>query len=274
MSLMYHLCRVARPRVLLLLCVLPLWLTANNRRGAQTPGKMNFSAAQLMKLNNHNTPACLSVIKELCLLRRPRYIHRSSRRKFVFSRSDDAIPTVWSAVRPVASLPRHQSAVTTWISSSDTGVAATAPRMDTVSKRGVNLSLLKRVQRFTTSSNIQIELFNVQSLTNKSCLIHNHIQDKCLDIMCLTETWHQPDVFSVLNETCPPGYCYLQQARSSGRGGGLAVIYRNHLTLSPLPLPELSSFECLAFNSKHPLPMTVLLIYRPPEPNPRFIPEM
>ena len=97
---------------------------------------------------------------------------------------------------------------------------------------------------------------------------------RCLDIMCLTETWHQPDVFSVLNETCPPGYFYLQQARSSGLGGGLAVIYRNHLTLSPLPLPELSSFECLAFNSKHPLPMTVLLIYRPPKPNPRFIPEM
>ncbi|KAI2653128.1 putative RNA-directed DNA polymerase from transposon BS [Labeo rohita] len=65
----------------------------------------------------------------------------------------------------------------------------------------------------------------------------------------LYETWHQPEVFSVLNETCPPGYCYIQKAHSTGRGGGLAVIYRSHLDLSPLVLPELSSFECLAFNS-------------------------
>ncbi|KAI2645457.1 RNA-directed DNA polymerase from mobile element jockey [Labeo rohita] len=63
--------------------------------------------------------------------------------------------------------------------------------------------------------------------------------------MCLTETWLQPDVFSVLNETCPSGYCYLQKARKTGRGGGL---YRSHLDLSPLALPKLSSFECLAFN--------------------------
>ncbi len=191
-----------------------------------------------------------------------------------FSRSGDAIPSVWSAVLPVTSLPRHWSTATLWTCSSGTGAAATVPLMEPDSKRKVDFSVLKRVQRHITPSNIKIELFNIQSLTNKSCLIHDHIRDKCLDIMCLTETWQQPDVFSVLNETCPPGYCYLQQARSSGRGGGLAVMYRSHLALSPLPLPELLSFECLAFNSKHPLSMTVLLIYRPPKPNPRFIQEM
>ncbi len=129
-------------------------------------------------------------------------------------------------------------------------------------KRRVDFGLLRPVQRLTALSNIKIELFNTQSLTNKSCFIHDHIQDKGLDIMCLTETWHQPDVFSVLNETCPSGYCYLQKARSTGRGGGLAVIYRNQLDLSPLALPELFTFECLAFNfnCKPSLPLTVLLI--------------
>lgn len=93
--------------------------------------------------------------------------------------------------------------------------------------------------------------------------------------MCLTETWQQPDVFfSDLNETCPPNYCYLQKTCSSGCGGGLVVIYHNHLNLSLLSLPELSSFECLAFKCKHPLSMSVLLIYRPPKPNSCFIPEM
>ncbi|CAM4730464.1 unnamed protein product [Leuciscus chuanchicus] len=35
--------------------------------------------------------------------------------------------------------------------------------------------------------------------------------------MCLTETWHQPEVYSALNEACPPGYSYLEAARSTGR---------------------------------------------------------
>uniref|UniRef100_A0A8C1W0H1 Reverse transcriptase domain-containing protein n=2 Tax=Cyprinus carpio TaxID=7962 RepID=A0A8C1W0H1_CYPCA len=141
-------------------------------------------------------------------------------------------------------------------------------------KRGVDHSLLRPIQRFTTSSNFKIELFNAQSLTNKSGFIHDHIRDKSLDIMCLTETWQKPGVFSVLNETCPPSYCYLQKARSSGRGGGLAVIYRSHLDLSLLDIPELSSFECLAFNCKPPFPMTVLLIYRPPKSTSNFISEL
>ena len=92
--------------------------------------------------------------------------------------------------------------------------------------------------------------------------------------MCITETWHQPDTFSSLNESCPPGYSYLQKARSTGRGGGLSVIHRSDLELSLQPLPELSSFECLAFKCKPPSSVLFLLIYRPPKPNTSFIPEM
>ena len=119
-----------------------------------------------------------------------------------------------------------------------------------------------------------MELFNAQSLTNKSLLINDHIIEKRLDFMCLTETWHKPADYYVLNEACPPGYNYMEKARSSGRGGGLAIIHRAELKLSPLQMPDLSSMECLAFKCKHPYPMTVLLIYRPPKPNSSFIPEI
>ncbi|KAG8008872.1 Rab3 GTPase-activating protein catalytic subunit [Nibea albiflora] len=90
----------------------------------------------------------------------------------------------------------------------------------------------------------------------------------------LFKTWQKPDVFSALNETCSNGFCYLQRARTSGRGGGLAVIHRSDLYISSLPLPELSSFECLAFKCKPPVHMTILFIYRLPKPNPVFITEM
>ncbi len=139
-------------------------------------------------------------------------------------------------------------------------------------KRGVDCSVLQPLQRFITSPMLKIELFNAQSLTNKSSFIQDHIMEKGLDFMCLTETWHQPEVYSTLNEFCPPGYSYLEKARTTGRGGGLAVIYRQQVEL--YPLPTLSSFECFAFKCKPPFPMTILLIYRPPKLNSVFISEI
>lgn len=180
-------------RVLLLHCILPLCLAVNNRRGVRVAGIMNYSTTQLMEYNNYNTPSCISVIKELGLLCQPHYTHRSAWRKFVYSRSGDTIPSVWAVVRPVASLPRHQSTDTPWISS--TGDTATAPHIEMDRKCGVDLSLLQSVQRLTALSNIKIELFNTKSLTNKSCFIHDHIRNKSLDIMCLTETWQNQMVF-------------------------------------------------------------------------------
>jgi len=262
---------VCLPCLVILLCPSRALQTAS--RPLSTIGIMlNYSAIQLKEFNIYTTPSCKSVIKQLGLLRRPRYIHRSCRRKFVFSQSDRNISSLLSRVRTVASRTRHQGPATP--RTSNAGVAMTILPTDQVGKRGVDLSLLRPIQRLTTTSNIKIELFNAQSITNKSGLIHDHILEKCLDMMCITETWHQPEVYSFLNETCPPGYCYLQKARSTGRGGGLAVIHRSDLILSSITLPELTSFECLAFKCQHPLSTTILLIYRPPKPNPSFIPEI
>lgn len=73
----------------------------------------SYSSAQLHRHNSSTCPGInISIIKELGLLRRPRYIHRGSCRKFIFynqpSCSATNIPSVWSsAVR----LTRHQSTV-------------------------------------------------------------------------------------------------------------------------------------------------------------------
>jgi len=103
-----------------------------------------------------------------------------------------------------------------------------------------SISVLRSLQGFPTQalSPSTMELLNIQSLTNKSLLIYNHILDKGL---CLTKTWHKPGDYSVLNEACPPGYNYMEKARSSGRGGGLDIMHRAELKLSPLSMPDLSS---------------------------------
>lgn len=184
------------------------------------------------------------------------------------------MPVIWSAGCSGARRLRHQNTMAFGTCSPDT--AAEAPvafRMREV-KRGVDFNFLRTFKKHMAASPFKVGLFNVQSLSNKACLIQEHVQDKDLDIICLTETWHQPNSFSVLNEACPPGYNYLERARSSGRGGGLAVISKDHLGLCPVALPVLSSFECLAFSSKPPHSMTVLLIYRPPKYCPFFLSEI
>lgn len=55
------------------------------------------------------------------------------------------------------------------------------------------------------------------------------------------------------------------------RVGGLAVIHRSNLVLSPVAIPNTDTFESLVFNCKHPFSATIALIYRPPKPHPTFI---
>ncbi|XP_055022551.1 uncharacterized protein LOC129412584 [Boleophthalmus pectinirostris] len=252
-----------------------------------------YSISQLRRLRPAAPPGPLSsILNKLGLLRRPRYIHRGSGRKFIFhlqtTGSATNIPSLWSHV---ARLTRHQSTVVSADiktgntarsrhSSASNTARSSLTRLDRrrgadSSLRGVDFKVLRSVQRFTPQALVKFELFNVQSINNKSSLIEEHIREKGLDFMCLTETWHQSQVYSALNEACPPGYTYLEVARSTGhRGGGLAVIHRQHLELSSISLPPTSSCECLAFKCKPPFPVTVLLIYRPPKPNSAFIPEM
>ena len=255
-----------------------LWLAASVARQRLPLDSMTltYSAAQLLRIKStislgYKIPLA---IKELGLLCRPRYIHRSCRKKFVYNRRHEpCIPSIWT---PVAHLTRHQSAAISGCSpcrslAGNTG-RLSHTKQDT--KRGVDYSILRPLQRHTTSTNVKVELLNTQSLNNKSSFIQDHIADKHIDFMCLTETWQQPEVYSALNEACPPGYSYLEKARCTGRGGGLAVVYRSNFDLSPLPLPAYSSFECLAFKCKPSCSFTILLVYRPPKPNPAFIPEI
>jgi len=160
---------------------------------------LKYSIPQLLKHNNCIIPTCISAVKLLGLLRRPRYIHRSSHRKFVYSQPGHSVPSIWSAEYTVAPLPRHQNTVA--LGTSSTGNTARSLHTKQDKKRGVDFSL--QVQRSTTSSNIKIELLNAQSLANKASLIHEHILDKGIDFMCLTETWHWPKAYDTLNEPVP-----------------------------------------------------------------------
>ncbi|CAL9705986.1 unnamed protein product [Knipowitschia caucasica] len=232
---------------------------------------LQYTPSRLLELNNHRYQLDTGILKHLGILRRPRYVHRGSGRWLKRQKSSgNTVPAVWSVTRFVAARTRHQNAVTMETTSAAPALQWTRRKQNP----GVDFTVLRPLPRMARLQNTKVELFNVQSLSNKACLIYDHIVEKDIDIMCLTETWQKPDVFSALNESCPPGYAYAERARTTGRGGGLAILHHSALKLTPIPLPNLTTFECLGLKGKYPLPITILLIYRPPKKHPDFIKEI
>lgn len=176
---------------------------------------------------------------------------------------------LWSAgsfvVHRPRHLTRHRSCATTWA----VNPPLDKPRTGFDRKPEVDLTFLRPMPRHSPPPFIKMELLNTQFLTNNSCLIHDHILAQEIDL-CLTETWQRPEVYSVLNETCPTGYSYIERAHSTGRGGGPAVYYLTGIHLTAVPLPTFSSFECLGLRCNYPLHITILFIYRPPKPHPQL----
>lgn len=72
--------------------------------------------------------------------------------------------------------------------------------------------------------------------------------------MCLTETWQQPRVYLSLTKACPKGYTYMDKARSTGYGGGLAILHRVKLNLTPLPLPSSLYLSALLHSANPRIP--------------------
>ena len=105
---------------------------------------------------------------------------------------------------------------------------------------------------------------NAQSLTNKAAAVNAVIADHSLDILALTETWHSASDDVRLRLATPADYAVVDNARSSGRGGGVAVIYRRHFKCSRIPLPSCASFEAVCVRLTTPGgPIVLLTVYRP-----------
>ncbi|KAK7481998.1 hypothetical protein BaRGS_00026801, partial [Batillaria attramentaria] len=73
------------------------------------------------------------------------------------------------------------------------------------------------------------------SAVSKVLDIHELVSDKELDVLCLTETWlrEKGDEVSAAEMT-PSGYSFHSTPRLSGRGGGIAIIYKSHLNVKDI----------------------------------------
>lgn len=82
----------------------------------------------------------------------------------------------------------------------------------------------------------KMALLNVRSLSNKYFLINDLISTHKLDFLLLTETWlDHNSAETTLIETSPPDFVFTYAPRPSGRGDGLATLFRSSHQCNQVP---------------------------------------
>ena len=119
----------------------------------------------------------------------------------------------------------------------------------------------------TTTTTTGLILLNARSVCNKASAIRDYIVDSNSDIIAITETWVNASKEKlVTSELVPQGFSIVHAPRPRGRGGGIAVVYRDTLRakrLKPTQVP--TTFEVLELvltQKAHSLKL--ITVYRPP----------
>ena len=81
-----------------------------------------------------------------------------------------------------------------------------------------------------TSNHLNVLALNCQSVRDIASTLHDRLLDERIDIAILTETWlKEEDDEAYLSELAGNDFKIISFPRSSGRGGGIAFIIKNHL---------------------------------------------
>lgn len=118
---------------------------------------------------------------------------------------------------------------------------------------------------------IRMGLINVRSLVNKTFILHDLFTSKDLDFIFLTETWVKEGDSSPFSELIPHDYTFYNCPRKTGRGGGLAAVFKLKFTTRTIPIGVCSRFEVQLLQIDLVHPVLCVNIYRPPRINNDFL---
>ena len=137
------------------------------------------------------------------------------------------------------------------------------------------LRRLKMTRKHTTSSTaeptLRLALINARSITNKTFILNDFFTSRNLDFMFLTETWLRAGEFTAFAELLPPDCTFINTPRITGKGGGLASVFKSSFRCRQTPSNSFSSFELQLFEIHVQPPVLCAVIYRPPKFNKDFI---
>ena len=126
---------------------------------------------------------------------------------------------------------------------------------------------------------INFWLINTRPAVNMVAIIHDIINNDCIDILAITETWVQQDAPDAVKlDIWPPGYNVVYTHHKSDVakcGGGLNVVYRDNIYVKgPINISfSFAKFDLLVITSSQHL-VDIIISYRPPGPvSPSFITE-
>ncbi|KAK7497763.1 hypothetical protein BaRGS_00010897 [Batillaria attramentaria] len=84
--------------------------------------------------------------------------------------------------------------------------------------------------RSVPTTTIKVGMLNVQSVSPQTVDVYDCVTDHQFDLFFMTETWLKEKGDEVaITELTPPGYTFLHVPRTTGRGGGIGVLFRSHL---------------------------------------------
>ena len=86
------------------------------------------------------------------------------------------------------------------------------------------------VRMETKESIIKCALVNCQSVNKTADLQHN-LSENNFTLCALTETWIRQDDNVTLVQLCPPGVKVISISRKDKTGGGIAVVYKDTITV-------------------------------------------
>lgn len=135
-------------------------------------------------------------------------------------------------------------------------------------RRGVcrsNLCTLGRASRGDLVPWPRMALLNVRSLVNKTFVLNDLFSTSGLDVLFLTETWIRPGELIPFSELLPLDCAFFSSPRLSGRGGGLASVFKNLYNVRQLSSPNFASFEVQLLEMTASTTTLCVLVYRPPK---------
>lgn len=198
-------------------------------------------------------------------------------------RSQEAIRWGWRSGRVLCG--RWMSPVLRWIQPVEPAgpVLSSLWRSLHLNCTGVNLQNLRPVSIGSQlcqdalsefKSKIRLALLNVRSLKNKTFILNDFIRARNLDFLFISETWLNVGDMDVFGELVPSNFNVLSSPRETGRGGGLASVFKDSFMCTHLNIDRFSSFELQVFEIQMLNPVFCAVLYRPPRPNKDFISEL